>query len=160
MDPKRLEFLSRPENIGELRQLLLYHILPGETLAADFASGPRDTLLPNFTVDISVDPLMFDDASIIEPDTLASNGIFNIIDTVLDPFIPTSAYYVPVGRPCISGSNAKLTHLVALLHILLLLKRQQDHYQECRQASRQRHQGYRPESRQHHQTPERRFKFD
>ena len=104
MDPQRLEFLSRPENIGELRQLILYHILPGETLEADFTSGPRDTLLPNFTVAVSINPLMFNDASIIEPDNLASNGIFNVIDTVLDPFLPTGAYYVLVGRPHISGS--------------------------------------------------------
>lgn len=97
MDPERLEFLSRPENIDELRQLLLYHILPEETLSADFASGPRDTLLPNFTVDVSLDPLMFDDAGIIAPDNIASNGIFNIIDTVLDPFLPNSTHYVPVG---------------------------------------------------------------
>ena len=85
MDPERLAYLTRPENIGELRQLLLYHILPGVTRTEDFTAGPLDTLLANFPVNISVDPLMLDDSSILDPDNPASNGLFNVIDAVLDP---------------------------------------------------------------------------
>ena len=98
MDPERLAYLSRPENIGELRQLVLYHILPGETRTEDFTAGPLDTLLANFPVNISVDPLMLDDSSILDPDNPASNGLFNIIDAVLDPLASACTFPLVVPR--------------------------------------------------------------
>ena len=87
MDPDRLDFLSQPENFMELLELVLYHVLPGETLTTNFSAGPFDTLLPNFQVQVSVDPLLFDDSSVVDPDLLASNGVFNVVGKVLDPFV-------------------------------------------------------------------------
>jgi len=86
VDPARLEFLLEPENIQELQDVLLYHVLPGLTLTDGFVSGPADTLLPLFPVQVSVDPnIMFDDGSVETPDVPGSNGIFNVIDALLDP---------------------------------------------------------------------------
>lgn len=75
--------------------MLLFHILPGETFTNEFTAGPNDTLLPNFPVEVSVDPLMFDDADVVDPDTPASNGVLNIINTVLDPFVTASKFQLP-----------------------------------------------------------------
>jgi len=87
VDPARLEFLLEPENIQELQNVLFYHVLPGLTSTDEFVPGPADTLLPLFPVQVSVDPsIMFDDGSVETPDVPGSNGIFNVIDTLLDPF--------------------------------------------------------------------------
>ena len=87
VDPARLEFLLMPENIEELRGLLLYHVIPGETTTSEFTAGPTDTLLDDFPVEISFSPdIMFDDGSVEVADTAVCNGLFNILDTVLDPF--------------------------------------------------------------------------
>lgn len=87
VDPKRLEDLLMPENMEELRDLLLYHVIPRDTLTSEFDAGPRETLLENFPVEISISPsIMFDDGSVEEANLSACNGRLNILDTVLDPF--------------------------------------------------------------------------
>ena len=86
-DPQRLEFLLEPENIEALQSLLLYHVLPGATLTGTFPPGFSDTLLPGFMVAVSFTPdIMFDDSGVEQADVSASNGLFNVLDTVLDPF--------------------------------------------------------------------------
>lgn len=87
MNQDRLEFLAQPENIDELREVLRYHLIAQETLTDDFEPGLTDTLLPEFPVDVSFNPgIKFDDANVPDPDNLASNGVLNILDGVLDPF--------------------------------------------------------------------------
>ena len=86
VDPKILEFLLEPENILELQNFLLYHILPGATFTTAFTPGPSPTLLANFPVEVSFGPdIMFDDSNLQQSDVSASNGLFNVLDTVLDP---------------------------------------------------------------------------
>jgi len=87
MDPNRLEFLVQPENISELQDVLLYHLLPRETLTTDFVAGPTATLLPSFPVEVNLSPaLTFDEGTVEDRDKPASNGVFNTLDAVLDPY--------------------------------------------------------------------------
>jgi len=97
VDPIRLEFLLMPENIDELRDLLLYHVIPRDTLTSDFVAGPTGTLLEGFPVEISFSPsIMFDDGSVEQANLSACNGRFNILDTVLDPFeeVPDESKFI------------------------------------------------------------------
>jgi len=87
MDPDRVDFLTQPENIDELRSLLLYHVIPGLTLAGDFTAGPTETLFTGNDVEVSIDPLVFDFSGVVTVDTPGSNGVYNTIDRVLDPFV-------------------------------------------------------------------------
>ena len=86
MDPDRLNFLVQPENIDELRQVLLYHVLPGLTLSTEFTAGPKETLFGEKDVEVSLNPLRFDSSGVIEVDTPGFNGVFNVLDAVMDPF--------------------------------------------------------------------------
>lgn len=91
LDPAYLAFLLDPNNLNELQDLLLYHILPGATQSNDFEAGAFETLLLGETVDVGVSPLTFDEANVITPDIIADNGLIDKIDTVLTPFpLPTS----------------------------------------------------------------------
>lgn len=82
----RIRELLLPENAEELLNVFLYHIIPGEMLSTTFVAGSINTLLIGSPVKISVDPILFDDAGIVLPDVPSSNGVFNVLDTLLDPF--------------------------------------------------------------------------
>ena len=97
LDPEYLAYLQDPTNLGELQDLLLYHILPGATQSNAFEAGAVETLLIGATVDVGVSPLTFNEANVITPDIVADNGLIDKIDTVLTPFpLPTSP---PTGAP-------------------------------------------------------------
>ena len=85
MDPALLEVLLQPENQEYLQEILLYHILPGYLPSNEIQQGPYETLLFGFDVDVLLDPLRFNDARAIRPDTLACNGVIHVIDEVLIP---------------------------------------------------------------------------
>jgi transforming growth factor-beta-induced protein len=82
-----LKFLSNPANRDVLRDVLLYHLLPNSTQSSKFTSGPRNTLLPGEQVDIQLSPLRFDDAVVKTHDIETCQGIINIVDNVLLPFV-------------------------------------------------------------------------
>ena len=86
LDQGLLDELMLPENIETLRNLLLYHILPGATRTTEFTAGPTDTLFTGNQVEVSLNPLLFDSADVVTPDIVACNGYIDVIDTVLDPF--------------------------------------------------------------------------
>lgn len=86
LDPAYLEFLLDPANQDELRDLLLYHLIPGATTSTEFTAGPTETLLLGEAVEVGVSPLTFDEASVITSDIPACNGFINIIGTVLTPY--------------------------------------------------------------------------
>ena len=86
LDPAFLDDLLLPENMEELRNFLLHHILPGATLTTEFTAGQTDTLFTGGQIDVGVDPIRFDQAMVLTPDIQACNGYIDVIDTVLNPF--------------------------------------------------------------------------
>jgi len=82
-----------PENNEDLRNLLLYHILPGATQTTEFTEGPADTLFTGNQVNVGLDPIVFDDASVTTADIIACNGYIDVIDQVLNPFEAREYFY-------------------------------------------------------------------
>lgn len=76
---------------GALTDILLYHVVPGQVLAADVVGldGQSVETVGGAAVMITVagDVVMIDDAQVVTPDIVTSNGVIHVIDTVL---IPTS----------------------------------------------------------------------
>ncbi len=69
-----------------LAQILLYHVLAGEVLAADVVNLTSATTLQGS--DVTIDASMgvkVNDANVIQADVLASNGVIHVIDKVLLP---------------------------------------------------------------------------
>lgn len=83
-NPELLQSLFNPRNIDAVQELLLYHILPGLTLTEDFAAGPIETLLGE-DVDVTLEPLLFNNAGVVMGDVLSCNGVIHIIDNLLIP---------------------------------------------------------------------------
>ena len=98
LDPDLVEFLLDPANQSELQDLLLYHILPEATPTTEFSDGPVETLLAGYTVDVTTSPIMFNNASVVDNDIEACNGLINVIDTVLDPY-PAPPTLSPTTAP-------------------------------------------------------------
>jgi Fasciclin domain len=86
LDQALIDELSNPENIEDLKNLLLYHILPGATLTTELVEGPTNTLFTGHQVDVGLDPTRFDNANVVTPDIVACNGYIDVIDGVLNPF--------------------------------------------------------------------------
>jgi uncharacterized surface protein with fasciclin (FAS1) repeats len=74
-------------DIPTLRNILLYHVVPGEVMAADVVGlESADTALGE-PLDITVEgnTVMINDATVIITDIEASNGVIHVIDSVLLP---------------------------------------------------------------------------
>lgn len=75
------------QNKEALRQVLLYHVVPGEVTSsevvglesAETAAGPR------VTVSVENGSVKVDDATVVATDIRASNGIIHVIDRVILP---------------------------------------------------------------------------
>lgn len=84
-----LDNLLKPENKEKLRQVLLFHVVPGKIMAADVMgmtnpSTPRT--LNGATLNVKTTaPVMINDANVIKTDINGSNGVIHVIDTVLVP---------------------------------------------------------------------------
>ncbi|MFT4770615.1 MAG: putative surface protein with fasciclin (FAS1) repeats [Cryomorphaceae bacterium] len=106
--PTDAAFAALPENLvdllltdpsGILRDVLLYHITPGNVGSGALSDGQSlTTLLSGQTTTISIDgaTVMIDMATITTPDVNASNGVIHIIDAVLVPSNATTVYDIIV----------------------------------------------------------------
>jgi transforming growth factor-beta-induced protein len=73
---------------GQLKQILLYHIVNRKLMAADVMRlGTINTLQgQSLLIGVSSGVIMVNgDAKVIEPDIVCSNGVIHVIDTVLAP---------------------------------------------------------------------------
>jgi uncharacterized surface protein with fasciclin (FAS1) repeats len=85
-----LESLLQPENRDQLVNILTYHVVSGEVMAADVTqleeantvAGPPISIQVN---DGTVTLMGENSAQVVETDIEASNGVIHVIDTVLMP---------------------------------------------------------------------------
>ena len=75
------------ETIPELKNILLYHVVSGNVLAADVVSLESAETLQGQNISISVmgNVVKINDAQVIITDIQGSNGTIHVIDTVLLP---------------------------------------------------------------------------
>ena len=81
-----IAMLLEPENKDQLAAVLSYHVVPGRVEAADLVGETVQAETLNGTVMIDgTDGVMVGNATVIQADVEASNGIIHVIDTVLMP---------------------------------------------------------------------------
>ena len=71
----------------KLRQILLYHVVPGKVTAADVVKLSKATSAQGSDIEIAVNgsSVMVDNAHVLKTDVMASNGVIHIIDSVIIP---------------------------------------------------------------------------
>jgi transforming growth factor-beta-induced protein len=82
-----VETLLKPENLETLKQILLYHVVPGKVMAADVVTLSTAGTAAGIPVRIQVmdGKVYINDAQVIITDIVASNGVIHVIDSVLLP---------------------------------------------------------------------------
>ena len=83
-----VENLLRPENKEQLVALLTYHVVPGKTMSSELAGKElHATTVQGSPVEIDAtgDGVMVDDATVVQADIEADNGVIHVIDAVIMP---------------------------------------------------------------------------
>jgi transforming growth factor-beta-induced protein len=73
---------------GQLTQILLYHVVPGNVMAADVADGLEAETLQGAPLMFTVGAdgsVKIGDVNVVATDVAASNGVIHVIDAVLMP---------------------------------------------------------------------------
>lgn len=76
--------LANPE---KLKQILLYHVVPGKVMAKDVVGLSSATTAQGSDIAIAVKDgsVMINNAKVLKTDVMASNGVIHVIDTVIVP---------------------------------------------------------------------------
>jgi transforming growth factor-beta-induced protein len=94
-----LATLLKPENKKQLTDVLLYHVVSGTVLASDLKNESIKTVEgANVKVTITGTKVMINNATVITPNVIASNGVVHIIDTVLMPPFPATKNIVQLAQ--------------------------------------------------------------
>ncbi len=77
--------LADPE--GALKQILLYHVVPGKVLSSDLSDGMEAATVQGENVKFTLGDgkAMVNDANIVAADIETSNGVIHVIDSVILP---------------------------------------------------------------------------
>jgi len=75
--------LLKPENKALLRQVLAYHVVPSELPSSELKTGLVETLGGGLAVRVSAGKVAVNDATVIQPDIKAANGVVHAINRVL-----------------------------------------------------------------------------
>jgi len=79
--------LLKPANKAKLVAILTYHVVPGRVTAEDVAGktvSAKTVEGQPLKID-AMNGVMVDNARVIKPDVMASNGVIHVIDSVLIP---------------------------------------------------------------------------
>jgi|TARA_B110000967_G_scaffold188049_1_gene210503 uncharacterized surface protein with fasciclin (FAS1) repeats len=82
-----VEMLLMPENKDKLVDILTYHVLAGQVMAADIAGKVTSVEMLNggkATVDAQ-NGVKINEANVVAADVMASNGVIHVIDAVIMP---------------------------------------------------------------------------
>ncbi|HIK16180.1 MAG TPA: fasciclin domain-containing protein [Leptolyngbyaceae cyanobacterium M33_DOE_097] len=81
-----LQFLLLPENRDLLRQVLAYHVVPREVASNQIKTGAIKSIGGGLAVRVTSDNrVIVNNASVIQPDIQANNGVIHAVNRVLLP---------------------------------------------------------------------------
>ena len=81
-----VETLLMPENKDQLVSILTYHVVPGKVMSGDLSDGMTAATVQGGEITIDLDNgVMVNDATVVQADIEASNGVIHVIDKVILP---------------------------------------------------------------------------
>jgi len=97
LPPAQLESLRKPENVQQLQQVLLYHVIPAAAPSSALKGTSGDVPTARGTDKVKINgtgaAIKVNGATVVRPDVQAANGIVHVIDTVL--LAPAAATHAP-----------------------------------------------------------------
>jgi transforming growth factor-beta-induced protein len=119
-----LDELLKPENKQSLTDILLYHVVPGNVMAADVAGMTSATTVLGEDVAIKVDmgDVYVNDAKVIVTDIQTSNGIIHVVDAVIMPAMDEAITEENNTIVDIAVADGRFTTLVAALEAAELVE--------------------------------------
>jgi len=119
-----LDELLKPENKQSLTDILLYHVVPGNVMAADVAAMTSATTVLGQDVAIKVDmgDVYVNDAKVIVTDIQTSNGIIHVLDAVIMPAMDEAITEENNTIVDIAVADGRFTTLVAALEAAELVE--------------------------------------
>ena len=81
-----VDSLLKPENKDKLTEILTYHVVAGAVKSTDLSDGMTAATVEGAEITVSLgDAVKINDATVVQPDVIASNGVIHVIDSVLIP---------------------------------------------------------------------------
>ena len=82
-----VEKLLQDEWRAHLQSLLLYHVVEGKIMSTDLSLDLAATTVEGSDVTVTSypDPVMINDATVVQADIEATNGVIHVIDNILLP---------------------------------------------------------------------------
>ena len=82
-----VESLLKPENIGKLKAILTYHVVPGRVFSEDLAEVKKVKTAEGSSIVVAAGEsgIRVNSAKVIKADIDAANGVIHVIDSVLMP---------------------------------------------------------------------------
>jgi uncharacterized surface protein with fasciclin (FAS1) repeats len=80
-----VEFLLQPENQDLLADVLTYHVVSGDVTSDQLETGTVETLGGGLAITVSGNKVIVNNASVIQADLEASNGVIHVVNRVLLP---------------------------------------------------------------------------
>ena len=82
-----LDDLLAPAGKEQLTEILTFHVVEGEVMASDLSDGQIIKTVQGDELEVSIDgeEVKIGDATVVQADVDASNGVVHVIDTVLQP---------------------------------------------------------------------------
>ncbi len=100
-----VDCLLLPDSKDALTSILTYHVISGEVMSGDLTDGDVPTVQgENVTVDLT-DGVKFNNATVIQADVTASNGVIHAIDAVLVPPSIDVEAFLAAAPPDLIGNN-------------------------------------------------------
>jgi hypothetical protein len=92
-----MEFIMSPEGLDTLIEILMYSVIPGIFVVSELDAAEELTTAQGGFVTVSLNPLRFNQAGVVEVDILANNGVVHKIDSVLIPATVVGFLGFPTG---------------------------------------------------------------
>lgn len=82
-----VDTLVKPENKGQLTNILTYHVIAGKVLSTDLTDGMKATTVngQEITIKIADGKVFVNDAEVVIADVETSNGVVHAINSVIMP---------------------------------------------------------------------------
>jgi len=87
LDKKLVNYLTSPSGAKDLKDILLYHVVPTKIMSEQITGSatPKTLQGKNLCVFKKNGKVKVNDGQVIKADILARNGVIHVVDTVLTP---------------------------------------------------------------------------